>query len=235
MLPIRFSERPVTFPWMTAALVSSNIVVFAMQLWLGPEGEKLILGLGFVPDRLANPPIHGYALWESVVTVVTSLFLHGGIIHLGGNMVYLWVFGGKVEERFGAFGQLALYIGSGAGGNLLHGLVFSGSEVPTIGASGCVAGILGATLMLHRNGKVVALFPLLVSWILLEIPAIVYLPIWFLLQFLSGWMSLASASGTEQAIGVAWWAHIGGFVIGLLMSLPYRRGAAESQGGDPVG
>ena len=189
---------------------------------VGSHAERLIQTFGYIPARLMSPAAWGYAPWEVAVTLVTSLFLHGGLVHLFGNMIYLWTFGDAVENALGHLRYFVFYIAFGAAGSLLHTVVFTRSPIPSIGASGSIAGILGAFLVLKPHARIVTLFPLVVYWAMAEIPAVLFLPVWFLMQFMNGFLSLASAQRTEEVAGVAWWAHVGGFAIGAAIGLFYR-------------
>jgi len=146
---------------------------------------------------------------------LTSLFLHGGWFHLIGNMWYLWIFGDNVEDRLGHFRFILFYLIVGVGAGVVHTGVNYDVRIPSVGASGAIAGVLGAYLILYPNARVLTLVPILFIWQIIEIPAALVLGIWFLMQFFSGATALAVASATEG--GVAWWAHIGGFVLGMIL------------------
>jgi membrane associated rhomboid family serine protease len=176
-----------------------------------------------MPARLLDPQAFGYASWEVILTLVTSLFLHGGFVHLAGNLIYLWVFGGAVEEALGRVRFLTLYLACGAVGSLMHTVLFPQSTVPSIGASGSIAGLLGAFLILRPRARIVTLFPLVVYWAMAEIPALLFLPVWFAMQFFNGFLSLQAARGTQEVVGIAWWAHVGGFVFGMVMAAVLRQ------------
>jgi membrane associated rhomboid family serine protease len=189
--------------------------------------ERIIRTFGFMPTRLLDPQAFGYASWEVILTLVTSLFLHGGFVHLAGNLIYLWVFGGAVEEALGRVRFLTLYLACGAVGSLTHTVLFPQSTVPSIGASGSIAGLLGAFLVLRPRARIVTLFPLVVYWAMAEIPALLFLPVWFAMQFFNGFLSLQAARGTQEVVGIAWWAHVGGFVCGMVMGVILRRGGRQ--------
>ncbi|HSP34809.1 MAG TPA: rhomboid family intramembrane serine protease, partial [Thermoanaerobaculia bacterium] len=151
-----------------------------------------------------------------------SLFLHGGFVHLIGNMIYLWVFGDAVEDAFGHVKYLVFYIAAGVLGSLTHAQIFRGSPIASIGASGCIAGVLGAFLVLQPTARIVTLFPLVVYWAMAEIRAALFLPVWFVMQFFNGFLSIAAAKGTTEVAGIAWWAHIGGFTFGVIVAALVR-------------
>ncbi len=167
------------------------------------------------------------------MTVFTSMFMHGGWMHIIGNMLFLWVFGDNIEDKFGHFKYLLFYLASGVAAVLLHVAIGSSSEIPVVGASGAIAGVLGAYIVLFPFSRVrTIIFFIFIT--IVRIPAIILLGLWFLLQFFSGVGSLMPA---EQGGGVAYWAHIGGFVVGLLVAVAYksmidRRGPWGSGGGD---
>ncbi|HVT43733.1 MAG TPA: rhomboid family intramembrane serine protease [Thermoanaerobaculia bacterium] len=225
MIPLRQTLEPQTYPIVTRSLLAVIVVMFLSQLFSGSYGEILVTVFGFIPARFFYPSQFGYLGVESVATLITSLFLHGGLLHLGGNLLYLSIFGGAVEHRLGRARYLLFFVAGGAAGSITHAFVFPLSEIPSIGASGSIAAILGCSLCLQPFARVVTLFPVVISWAIAEVPALVFLPIWFALQFSSGWLSLASAQGTEEVAGVAWWAHVGGFVFGVLVGLLLGRGS----------
>lgn len=222
MIPLRHTLPQVETPLVTRAIVVANTFFFIAQVILGARTEALIEMFGFVPVRLLHPAAYGFTPLEAAVTLVTSLFLHGGFVHLFGNMIYLWVFGGPVEERMGHWQFMFFYVTCGAIGSLTHTVLFANSIVPSIGASGSIAGVLGAFLILRPKARIVTLFPLVVYWAIAEIRALIFLPIWFLMQFFSGFLALAAAHGTQEVAGIAWWAHVGGFLFGALIGALYR-------------
>jgi membrane associated rhomboid family serine protease len=222
MIPLRHTlenQRPAT---VNRALVAANVVIFFAQLLLGSMTERIIATFGYIPARLVDPAAFHYAPWEVAITLMTSLFLHGGFVHLAGNLVYLWVFGGAIEDVLGHLRFFFFYIACGAMGSLTHTLLFPLSAIPSIGASGSIAGVLGAFLVLRPHARIVTLFPLVVYWAMAEIPAIVFLPVWFGMQFFNGFLSLEAARRTQEVAGIAWWAHVGGFVFGMLFAALYR-------------
>jgi membrane associated rhomboid family serine protease len=191
---------------------------------MGAMTERVILTFGFIPARLVDPSAFGYAWWEVAITLVTSLFLHGGFVHLIGNLIYLWVFGGAVEDAMGHSRFLVFYLACGAVGSLTHAILYPHSLTPSIGASGSIAGVLGAFLVLRPRARIVTLFPLVVYWAMAEIPAVLFLPIWFGMQFFNGFLSMRAAAGTYEIAGVAWWAHVGGFLFGAAIAVIVRGG-----------
>ena len=222
MIPLRTTLPPHSTPVVNRSLVIANIFIFLTQLMMGPMTERVILTFGYIPARLVNPEAFQYAWWEVAITLVTSLFLHGGFVHLFGNLIYLWTFGGAVEDSLGHSRFLLLYAACGAVGSLTHTVLFPSSSIPSIGASGSIAGLLGAFLVLRPHARIVTLFPLVVYWAMAEVPALLFLPVWFGMQFFSGFLSLQAARGTQEVAGVAWWAHVGGFVFGMAAVAIFR-------------
>lgn len=222
MIPIRHTLPARGVPVVNRALVAANVVVFIAQLMSATAGERLIEIFGFMPARLIEPAHFHYAIWEAALTLVTSLFLHGGFVHLFGNMIYLWVFGGAVEDLFGHVRYFFFYLACGTIGSLTHTLMLPHSTVPSIGASGSIAGVLGAFLVLRPRARIVTLFPLVIYWAMAEIRAALFLPVWFAMQFMNGFMSLAAAAHTQEVSGIAWWAHVGGFLFGAMIAGFYR-------------
>jgi membrane associated rhomboid family serine protease len=222
MIPLRHTLPPTRLPVVNRVLVGANVVVFFAQLFLGSMTERVINTFGFIPVRFVNPAAFQYHWWEVAITLATSLFLHGGFVHLAGNMIYLWVFGGAIEDAIGHVRYFLFYIACGAVGSLTHTVLFPQSAIPSIGASGSIAGILGAFLVLRPHARIVTLFPLVVYWAMAEIPAIVFLPVWFGMQFFNGFLSLEAARRVQEVAGIAWWAHVGGFVFGAAVAGLWR-------------
>jgi membrane associated rhomboid family serine protease len=222
MIPLRDTLTVREPAWVNRGIMIATVAVFVVQLFSGPLAETLIRIFGFVPARLFNPERFGYEPWEASITLVGSLFFHGGFVHLGGNLIYLWIFGDDVEDRIGHGRYAFFYVACGVAGSLLHAVLFPSSTIPSIGASGSIAGVLGAFLVLHPTAKIITLFPLVVSWAIAELPAIVFLPVWFLMQFTNGWFALESARATQDVASIAWWAHVGGFLAGLIVGIVAR-------------
>ncbi len=241
MIPLRNTLASTTVPWATRSIILINVAIFLVQFFSGKFGEVLVHIFGFVPARLFHPSLFNYSLVEAFMTLMTSLFLHGGLIHIAGNLLYLGVFGGRVEERLGPFRFTMFYLACGAAGSLTHAFLFPNSRIPSIGASGCIAGVLGAFLFLYPRGKIVTLFPLVISWVIAEVPAVVFLPVWLSMQFMNGWLVISSARSAQGSAGIAWWAHVGGFVFGAMIAIvarsgetPAGRGLAKEQISNPV-
>ena len=216
----------IRHPWVTYGLVAACVFVFLIQVSGSPrEYFEMVYGYGAIPAVLFGQgqlPPDLYKI-PALLTVPTSMFLHGDVMHLVGNMLFLWVFGDNIEDAMGHKRFAAFYLIGGIVAALAHGLADPGSEVPMIGASGAISAVLGAYLVLHPRARV--LTPVL--WIIpLMLPAWLLLCIWFGFQF---WMA---GSDPGAGGGVAWWAHIGGFVIGMILIVPFRHKAIRLWGGD---
>jgi membrane associated rhomboid family serine protease len=222
MIPLRDSVPSRSWPVVSWTLIALNVVVFGYELALGPDVEWLVRTWGFVPARfflLAQiDPTDVVGRW---LPVLTSMFLHGGLAHLAGNMVYLWIFGDNVEDRLGHARYLGFYLLGGIGAALVHGYTAPASTLPTVGASGAISGVLGGYLLLFPHARVLTLIPLVfIFFHVAELPAVLYLGLWFLMQLFSGTVASVLA---PDAGGVAWWAHIGGFVVGMVLVPLLRR------------
>jgi membrane associated rhomboid family serine protease len=217
MIPLRDTTRSTGFPVVTVALIVLNVYVFWLELSAGPGIMGLFEKFAVVPAEIVPALSGGRFLlpssWPTLTTLVTATFLHGGWFHILGNMLYLWVFGDNVENSFGALGFILFYVTVGILGNLAHVAANPASTTPTIGASGAVAGVLGAYFLLFPRARVLSLIPLGIFFTITEVPATLFLLFWFVLQLLSG---LGSVAG-QMAHTVAWWAHIGGFVAGMAL------------------
>lgn len=217
MIPLKDNLRPLKFPLVNIFFIISCIVIFIYQLGLGNQAQmQFVFDYGVVPQRfflLIDTP------WvpEFWVPMLSSMFLHGGWLHLLGNILFLWVFGDNVEDRFGHFTYFLFYLLSGVVASTFHIAFNPLSEMPAIGASGAIAGVLGAYFILFPRAKVLALIPLGFFITTIYLPATVFLFLWFLLQLFNAViLETAGAAGT-----VAWWAHIGGFVCGIILALLY--------------
>ena len=212
MIPLRDVIPSRTTPYVTIGLIAVNALVFLYEMTLGdPRLEEFIIYFGLVPAAFS---------W---VAVLTSMFLHGGFLHVGGNMLFLWIFGDNVEDRMGHGRFLVFYLLCGTAAALAQTAMSPDSVAPMVGASGAVAGIMGAYFVLYPHSRIVTLIPLFVFFHVMEVPALVFLGLWFVLQFISGVGSIAAATGGEPAGGIAFWAHVAGFVAGVSGVLVFRR------------
>ena len=219
MIPIRDTIRSRTAPVVTLALIAVNVLVFLHEIALGPYVERFVYAYGLIPRRFVYWP--GDPLDPlRFLPLPTSMFWHGGWAHLIGNMLYLWIFGDNVEDRLGHLRYLLFYLLAGAAAGLTHVVLGPTSNLPTVGASGAIAGVLGAYLVTYPRSRVLTL----VFIFFIEVPAFVYLVLWFVMQLLEG---LGTLGMRVETGGVAVWAHIGGFVAGIvlvkLMQPPRRR------------
>ncbi len=216
MIPFSDDIQGRTLPVVTVLLILLNSAVFLYQLSLPAEQlEAFIRSNGVIPARLAalgSQPAE--TLVVTARSMFGSLFVHGGWWHLIGNMLYLWVFGDNIEDRMGHLRFLLFYLLCGMAAGVAHQLANPASTVPAIGASGAVAGVLGAYLLCYPFARVLTLIPLFLLWPVVQLPALVVLGGWFFLQLLNG---VAAIGVSAQTAGVAWWAHIGGFLAGLLL------------------
>lgn len=219
MIPLNDNVRRQTFWLSTFTLIAINTAVFVYELSLGPSINRFIVTFGLIPARYTTTQgaIIISGLSDFLVPVFTSMFIHGGWLHLLGNMLFLFVFGRSIEDRFGHSQFLFLYFASGFGAAAVEICFNMGSRIPTIGASGAIAGILGAYLVSFPTARITTLIPLLIFFWIIRIPAFLILVYWFVIQFIMGHQMLAIESATKG--GVAWWAHVGGFSLGMILAL----------------
>lgn len=220
MIPLRDANPTRRTPLVTLGLVIACFVVFAWQLGLTASGgdaalEAFVGHWGVVPADLTAAWNHGAYLSHETATLVTSQFLHGSWLHLLGNLLYLWIFGNNVEDRFGRLGFLGFYLVGGALAGLSQVAIDPSSPIPTIGASGAIAATLGAYIVLYPRARVTSLVFLGFFYQLIDVPAVIVLGFWFVLQLVDG---LTSLGITQGGVGVAFFAHIGGFVVGALVA-----------------
>ncbi len=220
-IPLHDHIKRRTFAAMTFLIIALNVVAFLAELRLRGQIEEVVFSLGIVPARYTVPKIVAHeTLPGLVLPLFASMFLHGGWLHLLGNMLFLFVFGRSIEDRYGHLRFLLIYFLGGLTGSLLHIVMSAGSRVPSIGASGAIASVLGAYFISYPRARITTLVPLLFFFWTVQIPALVFLGYWFLLQFLSGYQLQAIQKATQG--GVAWWAHVGGFVAGFVLALILR-------------
>jgi membrane associated rhomboid family serine protease len=212
MIPLRDVIPSRTFPGVVIAIITLNALAFLFELTLSDRELALFVRqYGVVPR------------YFDVASVFTSMFLHGGWMHIIGNMLFLWIFGDNVEDRVGHGRFIVFYFLCGAVAGFAH--VFSEplSTVPTIGASGAVAGVMGAYFVLYPHSRILTLLPIFIFWQIIEVPAIVFLGLWFLLQLVSGVGTSLMATQGAPAGGIAFWAHVAGFLAGVLLVNVFRR------------
>jgi membrane associated rhomboid family serine protease len=214
MLPLRDINPRRRLPIMTISIIALNVIVFAYEFMLSETGlESLIYNWGLIPYQLTSLQPAAF------MRIITSMFLHGGVMHLLGNMLYLWIFGDNIESAMGSLAFLVFYLLCGIGAGLGQVLAGPNSSVPMVGASGAISGVLGAYLVLYPRAQVETLLLLGIFVRLVRLPAMVVLGFWIVLQLFSGVMSLGAASTG----GVAFFAHVGGFLAGVVLVFLFRR------------
>jgi membrane associated rhomboid family serine protease len=207
MIPLYDTLHSRRFPLVNLLLIGVNALVFIYELTLSPAGlDRLTRTWGLVPGQLTAQPL------AVGVTIFTSMFLHGGWLHIISNMWVLFIFGDNVEDRMGHARYLVFYLLGGIAAALMETFIRPHSNAPMIGASGAIAGVLGAYLVLYPLARVASLVPILFIFTIIEIPAVIFLLFWLVLQLFSGWLALGGSSGS----GIAWWAHVGGFAFGMV-------------------
>lgn len=209
MIPLKDDNPTRTFPFVTIIIITVNTFIYVYQLTLGPKAEGLfVLRAGAIPYEITHfLDIYPKAILQPPLTLFTAMFVHGGLLHVGGNMLYLWIFGDNIEDRLGHFRFFVFYLLTGLIASLAHVIMMPNSTVPMIGASGAIAGVLGAYFLLYPKAHVLTLVFFFFFVDIIKIPALVFLGLWFIFQILS------SAAGG----GIAWYAHIGGFVAGAIL------------------
>ncbi len=211
MIPIRDTTPSNNVPVVNNFLIGVNVVVFLYEMTLGPNLDRMLYIYGLVPARYTVDQLAAYfSFGQQVFSFLSFMFLHGGLLHLLGNMWSLYIFGDNVEDRLGPVRYLVFYLLCGLTSGISHLLVNAHSNVPTIGASGAIAGVMGAYFLLYPHARILTLIPIFIFPWFVEIPAYFFLGLWFLLQFLN------AAGSHGSPAGVAWWAHIGGFIFGMV-------------------
>lgn len=214
MIPIRDENPTRSIPWVTIAFIATNIGVFIYENTLDPQAlEAFWVTWSIVPARLLADPLSP----AEIATVFTSMFMHAGWVHLIGNMLYLWIFGNNIEDRLGPARFVVFYLVCGIMGASAQVVTAPGSSVPMLGASGAIAGVLGSYLLLYPGASIVAIIPVFFFIEVARVPAYLVIGFWFVLQLGSGLASLGAAASTG---GTAWFAHLGGFAAGVVLSLP---------------
>lgn len=210
MIPIRDQNPTRHTPIVNYTLIAANVIVFLFFQMAGSRQEALVYQFALIPANITTSLTAG-----NILDIFTSMFMHGGWAHIIGNMLYLWIFGDNVEDRMGSFPYLVFYLLSGVAASLAHILTNPGSQIPTVGASGAIAGVLGAYLVMYPRSRIVTFVPLGFFMRLTLVPASIVLGFWLILQLFQGFLTL----GGPDVGGVAFWAHVGGFVFGLLIAL----------------
>ena len=211
MIPLRDTIRSKNYPVVNTTIISLNVLLFLVELAQGQRLDQFIFTYGLVPARYSVPEIAShFGFGQQVLALLSFMFLHGGFWHLLGNMWSLYIFGDNVEDRLGPLRYFIFYLLCGWASGLSHLFINWHSDVPTIGASGAIAGVMGAYLILYPGSRILTFIPIFFIPYFIEVPAFFFLGLWFFIQFLS-------AAGTHaQTSGIAWWAHIGGFLFGII-------------------
>ncbi len=221
MIPLRDDNPTKITPIVTVGLITLNIFVFIYQISLGPrEGDQFVYQFGAIPAVIFGSQVLPSELVAipASFSILTSMFLHGGFMHLIGNMLYLWIFGNNIEDAMGHGRFIGFYLLTGIVASMAHFLTDVTSEIPTIGASGAISGILGAYILLYPRAQVLVLIALGFFWRVMYVPAALVLGFYFVIQLFQGTFSLGQGGG-----GVAWFAHIGGFMAGLLFVALFKQ------------
>ena len=218
MIPLRDRNPSGSFPAVTLLIIVACTVAFLFELAAGREIKQVFYAFALIPGRVTEELQAGSpGLGGAIAPFFTSMFLHGGWLHLIGNMWFLWIFGDNVEDTLGPLRYLLFYFICGLAAGITHYLIDPNSMLPAAGASGAIAGIMAGYIVLFPGARILTLVPLGFFLQVMELPAYVVLGVWFLIQALSGFLSLGATGG-----GVAWWAHIGGFLAGLILVRPFR-------------
>lgn len=217
-------SRQRRFHFVVLLFLLINIAVFIYQVTRGEDGmARFVFSYAAIPFELTNftdiPPTIAYPIW---ITAITSMFMHGGLLHIASNMLYLWVFGDNIEDAMGPFRFIIFYLLCGLGALAAQIAIDPGSQTPIVGASGAIAGILGGYLMLFPRGRVNVVTFIVIIPLLLRLPALIVIGFWILIQFFSGWASLGP-NVDEATGGVAYFAHIGGFLTGVILIRFFRK------------
>jgi hypothetical protein len=212
MIPIRDVNRSEHFPLINVGIIAVNVLAFVWQMAQGPQLKEALFLYGIVPSRYSDPMISvEFTTLQQTLPFLTSMFLHGGIMHILGNMWFLYIFGDNIEDRLGHFRYLVFYLLCGIAAGFVHLVTNWHSQMPTIGASGAIAGVMGGYLLLYPRARVLTLIPIFFFFQFVELPAYIFLGFWIFFQIISAGLTRSDVGG------IAWFAHIGGFVVGLVM------------------
>jgi membrane associated rhomboid family serine protease len=216
VIPLKDLEPRRSVPVITLLLILANVAVFLYQISLPARaGNAFVDHYAVVPAKISLALAgHHYSLADALTPLLTSMFLHAGWLHILGNMWFLWIFGANVEDRIGSLHYLIFYLVCGVGSGIAQTIFSWGSHIPALGASGAIAGVLGAYVVYAPSARILTLIPVFIIPFLARVPAWIFIGLWFLVQFISGVGSL----GVRSMGGVAWWAHVGGFLLGLTLA-----------------
>jgi len=229
MFPLKDDIPSQHFPVVNLWLIIVNILCFAYQLSLGQGLEAFITAHGFVPARFAAQQAGNAMSLGSYAPIFSAMFLHGGLLHVFSNLWMLWIFGDNVEDRMGHGRYLVFYLLCGIAAAFSQFWANPQAQAPMIGASGAISGVLGAYVFLFPRARILTFIPIFILFYLVEIPAYFFIGFWFLMQFLQGAAQQAVVGGLVEG-GVAWWAHVGGFVAGVSLLYFFKRGPEKKEG-----
>ncbi|MDA8432298.1 MAG: rhomboid family intramembrane serine protease [Nitrospiraceae bacterium] len=209
MIPYKDDNPTRTTPFVTLLIIAVNVGVFVLQLLSPKDGQQIVYDYGAIPQAILH--FHSTQPIPAPLTIFTSMFMHGGLMHIGGNMLYFWIFGNNIEDRLGHLRFLFFYLFCGVVAALAHALSSPGSAIPMIGASGAISGVLGAYLLLFPSARVHTLVFFGFFFQVLRVPALIVIGFWAIIQLVSGLIG----QGILHHGGTAWFAHVGGFLVGL--------------------
>ncbi len=228
MIPLRDNQPSPTVPLGVYILIAINTLVFLLEIQVGFDNQAFFYHYGLVPAKYTMWEVSRYfPLGNKIFSLVSYMFLHSGFWHFVGNMWFLYIFGDNIESRIGTLKFLGFYLICGILSGFFHFFLNPSSSIPTIGASGAVAGVMGAYFLLFPRSKIFTLVPVLIFPLFFEIPAFIFLGFWFFMQFIN-------AAGSEASTGVAWWAHVGGFLTGMTLAR-FRFSVPLAPGRQPLG
>jgi membrane associated rhomboid family serine protease len=223
MFPLKDNIPAKKFPIVNIGLIVINIIFFIYQVSYGQRVDQLITSLGFIPARFIAQQAENFMDPTRFLPVFSSMFLHGNLLHLISNMWMLWIFGDNVEDCMGHGRYLLFFLLCGIASVAAQAISSPDSVVPMIGASGAISGVLGAYFLTFPQARVLTLVPIVIFIYLIELPAYFFLGFWFIMQFIQGSVHLLNSTGAPRTGGIAWWAHVGGFVAGVLLLRLFRQ------------
>ena len=221
MLPLKDNIPSKSFPFVNIGLIVINTVFFIYVLSYGQEFDQVIFTLGFIPARFLSRFSDNFITPEGILPVFSSMFLHANLIHLLSNMWMLWIFGDNVEDCMGHGRYLLFFLLCGVAAVFAQAVSNPQSAIPMVGASGAISGVLGAYFLTYPKARILTLVPIVILFYIVELPAYFFLGFWFVLQFIQGSLHALNAQSMISG-GVAWWAHVGGFVAGVLLLYVFR-------------
>jgi membrane associated rhomboid family serine protease len=222
MIPLKDDIPARRFPVVNISLIGVNIAVFLFEWTSGPHINQLIMRFGFVPARFSSMYSWDYLDISRYTTIFTSLFLHGSLFHVLANMWVLWIFGDNVEDCMGRLRYLIFFFLCGIASVVAQALSNPDSTLPLVGASGAISGVLGAYFLTYPRARILTLVPIFILFYLIDLPAFIFLGLWFLIQFVSGYASMMAKDAATGG-GIAWWAHVGGFGAGVVLVHFFRQ------------